>query len=165
GPLAAKLPSGATSPSPTYVGMLVSVTRTVRPVCTMVYWSAFGVAADEPHVLEYSDPTKFHTPVHGPGGGSVVVVVGGMNGAVVVVVVATGMVLIVVGGEGGADAGHIVFGPNRRHCRTRASRQRLYFAGRKPPHAVAICGRHADRHSALEATCAASAWPLATSTA
>ena len=130
----------------------------------MVYSSVLMVAADE-QVLEYSDPTKFHTPVHGPGRGSVVVLVGGMNGAVVVVVVATGTVVIVVGGEGRGGTGHIVSGPSRRHCRTRCSRQRLYFARRKRPHTSAMCGAHVERHSALEATGVASDWPLATTAA
>jgi hypothetical protein len=83
-------------------------------------------------------------------------------GAVVVVIV---LVVVVVGAAGGSGVGHIVSGPNRRHFLTSFSRQRLYFARRKRPHASAICGAHVERHSALETISVASARPLATAAA
>src|SRR5262245_48254780 len=83
-------------------------------------------------------------------------------GAVVVVIV---LVVVVVGAAGGSGMGQIVSGPNRRHFPTSFSRQGLYFARRKRPHAFTICGAHVERHSALEATSVASARPLATAAA
>jgi hypothetical protein len=120
--------------------------------------------------MPYPQPSICQFPANGVEqvvGTVVVVVLAGVVvvvalGAVVVVIV---LVVVVVGAAGGSGMGQIVSGPNRRHFPTSFSRQRLYFARRKRPHAFTICGAHVERHSALEATSVASARPLATAAA